>query len=89
MPPFVFALGALELILNHTIMLSLSAWLVAFALISGLGGLANWHVLWRARKEAVNTEMLSLLSRRSRLIIVLYGGWSVLLLLLSGKRDGR
>jgi hypothetical protein len=83
MPPFVFALGALELILNHTIVLSLSAWLVAFALISGLGGLANWHVLWRASKEPVNTEMLSLLGRRSRLIIVLYGGWSVALLLLA------
>jgi hypothetical protein len=78
-----FALGALELILNHTIILSLSAWLVTFALISGLGGLANWHVIWRASKDAANTKMLSLLSRRSRLIIVLYGGWSVLLLMLA------
>ncbi len=78
-----FALGALELILNHTIILSLSAWLVAFALISGLGGLANWHVIWRASKEAVNTKMLSLLGRRSHLVIVLYGGWSVVLLLLA------
>jgi len=48
-----FALGALELILNHTIILSLSAWLVAFALISGLGGLARaiasnfWNWLYR------------------------------------------
>ncbi len=78
--PFVF--GALELFLNHTIRLSLSAWLFAFALLSGMGALANWHVRRRASKEAENAKMLSLLGRRTNLI-VLYVGWSVTLLGLS------
>jgi hypothetical protein len=78
--PFVF--GALELFLNHTISLSLSAWPFAFALLSGMGALANWHVRRRASKEAENAKMLSLLGRRTNLI-VLYVGWSVVLLGLS------
>jgi hypothetical protein len=78
--PFVF--GALELFLNHTISLSLSAWLFAFALLSGMGALANWHVRRRASKEPENAKMLSLLGRRTNLI-VLYVGWSVALLGLS------
>ena len=68
-----FALGALELFLNHTIILSLSAWLFAFALLSGTGALANWHVRWRASKEAENAEVLSLRGRRTHFIVLYIG----------------
>ncbi len=74
-----FAFGALELVLNHTIGLSLSAWLLALALLSGLVVLANWHAGRRARKEAENTTLLSLLGSQTR-GQVLYLGWSLVLL---------
>ena len=77
-----FAIGALELFLNHTIILSLSAWLFALALLSGMAALANWHVSRQASKEAENTKMLALLGRQTRWI-VLDIGWSVVLLLLA------
>jgi hypothetical protein len=56
-----FAFGALELVLNHTINLSLSVWLLALALLSGLSVLANWHAGRRVRKEAENATLLGLL----------------------------
>jgi hypothetical protein len=61
-----FTIGALELFLNHTIIPSLSAWLFALALLSGMAALANWHVRRQASKEAENTKMLTLLGRRTR-----------------------
>jgi hypothetical protein len=85
--PFTF--GALELFLNHTISLSLSAWLFALALLSGISALANWHGVWRARKEGENAQMLSLMGRQTRWI-VFFIGWSVVLLGLSvASRVGR
>ncbi len=59
-----FVVGVLELILNHTISLSLSAWLVTFALLYLMGALAVWHVRWRAGKEAENATLLSLFRRQ-------------------------
>ena len=79
--PFVF--GALELFLNHSIILSLSAWLFATALISSVGALATWYARWRAGKEAENAKMLSLIRRRLRVLILYTLGLSVLLLLLA------
>lgn len=77
-----FAFGALELALNHTISLSLSAWLLAFALLSGLATLANWHAVRRARKEDENARLLSLLGSQTR-GLVLFLGWTLFLLGLS------
>ena len=79
--PFFF--GALELFLNHAIILSLSAWLLAAALISGVGALATWYAGWRAGKEAENAKMLSLVSRRVRITILYTLGLSIFLLLLA------
>lgn len=53
-----FAIGAIELFLNHSIMLSLSGWLLAFALLSSMGALATWHAVQRARKEGENARFL-------------------------------
>ncbi len=78
--PFTF--GALELFLNHTIILSLSAWLFVLAVLAGLAVLATWYTGRRASKEAENAKMLSLFRSRPHLI-VLSIGWSVVLLLLA------
>jgi hypothetical protein len=77
-----FAFGALELALNHTINLSLSAWLLAFALLSGLVTLANWHAIRRARKEDENARLLSLLGSQTR-GLVLFIGWTLFVFGLS------
>ena len=78
--PFVF--GALELFLNHAILLSLSAWLLAFALLTGMAALGNWYSGWRAQEEAENRRLLSLRSRWRRRFGVLYPLGSGLLVLL-------
>ena len=62
-----FVVGVLELVLNHTISLSLSAWLCTFALLYIMGALAMWHARWRAGKEAENARLLFLLRRQHRL----------------------
>ena len=59
-----FVVGVLELVLNHTITLSLSVWLFTFALLYIMGALAVWHVRWRAGKEAENATLLSLFRRQ-------------------------
>ena len=80
--PFVF--GALELFLNHAIILSLSAWLLAFALLTGAAAFANWYSGWRAQEEAENSRLLSLRSGWRRRFGVLYLlGSSFLFLLLA------
>lgn len=80
--PFVF--GALELFLNHAILLSLSAWLLAFALLTGMAALANWYSGWRAQEEAENSRLLSLRSGWRRRFGVLYPlGAGLLALLLA------
>lgn len=80
--PFVF--GALELFLNHAIILSLSVWLLAFALLTAMAALGNWYSGWRAKEEAENRRLLSLRSRWRRRFGVLYPlGSSLLALLLA------
>lgn len=77
-----FVIGALELFLIHTIVLSLSGWLFASALLSGMATLANWHTTRQASKEAENAAMSGLLWRQAR-FIVLSAGLSALFLLLA------
>ncbi len=74
-----FAFGAAELALNNTISLSLSGWLLAYALVAGVAALANWHAVRQARKEDENAEMLSLLGSPHR-GLTLHLSWSLLLL---------
>ena len=68
--PFVF--GALELFLNHAITLSMSLWFVGLAGISALGALGTMHLVWRAREESENVELLRLLRDHHRLFILYY-----------------
>jgi len=80
--PLVF--GALELFLNHAIILRLSAWLLAFALLTGAAAFANWYSGWRAKEEAENSRLLSLRSGwRRRFGILSTLGFSFLALLLA------
>lgn len=60
--PFVF--GALELGLNHTIMLSLSVWLVIAAFIPITATVNIWLIRYRANEEDENKELLKFLYRR-------------------------
>jgi hypothetical protein len=78
-----FLVGVLELVLNHTISLSFSAWLFTFALLYMMGALAIWHVRWRAGKEAENSRLLSLFRRQHRLFELSAIGVSALLILLA------
>lgn len=56
-----FIVGALELFLNHTIVISLTAWLVTLAAIGFVGALATKHIDLRAKAEPENTELLQAL----------------------------
>jgi hypothetical protein len=77
-----FVVGALELFLNHSIVISLSAWLVAVSLIAIAGALGTLHISWRARGEAEHRELLSWLSVHMRLYIAyLIAGGGILLAL--------
>ncbi len=78
-----FVVGVLELVLNHTITLSLSAWLFTFAILYMMGALAIWHVRWRAGKEAENARLLSLFRRQHRLFGLSALGAGTLYLLLA------
>ncbi len=78
-----FVVGVLELILNHTIFLSLSTWLFTFAFLYMMGALAMWHVRWRAGKEAENARLLSLLRNQHRWFELSALGASALFLLLA------
>jgi hypothetical protein len=77
-----FLVGALELFLNHTIVVSLSAWLVAGSLIALAGAVGTVHITWRASHEAEHGELLSQLGMHIRLYVAyLIAGGSVLLAL--------
>ena len=77
-----FIVGALELFLNHTIVVSLSAWLVAVSLIAISGAVGTLHISWRAQGEAEHRELLKWLSAHIRLYIAyLIAGGGVLLAL--------
>ena len=68
--PFVF--GALELFLNHAIMLSMSLWFVGLAAISALGAIGTVHLVLRAREESENAEMLRLFKAHHYLFFLYY-----------------
>jgi hypothetical protein len=77
-----FVVGALELFLNHTITVSLSAWLVAVSLIAVAGAVGTLHISWRAAREKEHRELLGRLSVHIRLYVgYLMAGSSVLLAL--------
>jgi hypothetical protein len=77
-----FIVGALELFLNHTIVVSLSAWLVAVSLIAISGAVGTLHISWRAHGEAEHRELLKWLSAHIRLYIAyLIAGGGILLAL--------
>ena len=58
-----FVVGALELFLNHTITVSLSAWLVAVSLIAIAGALGTLHISWRARARGGTSRAAELAQR--------------------------
>jgi hypothetical protein len=78
-----FVVGVLELVLNHTITLSLRAWLFTFALLYMMGALAICYVRWRAGKEAENARLLSLFRRQHLLFGISALGAGALYLLLA------
>src|SRR5215467_13986022 len=79
--PFIF--GALELFVNHTITLSLSLWFIGLAAISTLGAVGTVHLMWRAREESENEELLGLLKVYHRLFILYYVGAAALAFLFA------
>jgi hypothetical protein len=83
-----FVVGALELVLNHTISLSLSAWLFIVAIIASMATLAIWYVGQRAKEESENAKMLSLLRRQHRLFALYNLVAGALYLLLAGGIAG-
>jgi hypothetical protein len=78
-----FVVGVLELILNHTISLSLSAWLLIMAIIASMAMLAIWYVGQRAKEEDENNMMLNLLRKHLRLYALYNLGAGALYLLLA------
>jgi len=80
---FPFLFGALELMLNHTIRLNLSAWLVVLAVLMSWGALVTWYSVLRAKEEDENAQLLSLLNRETRLGMLYTLGISLLFLLLA------
>jgi len=86
-----FVVGALELYLNHTIIhtiiVSLSAWLVAGALVAGAlvgvaGAAGTLHIDWRASREPEQLELLRQVEFYIRLYVayLLVGGAALLAL---------
>jgi hypothetical protein len=77
-----FVVGALELFLNHTIIVSLSAWLVAMSLVGVAGAFGTLYISRRASHEVEHRELLRRLSGHFRLYIgyLLVGGGLLLAL---------
>jgi hypothetical protein len=77
-----FVVGALELYLNHTIIVSLSAWLVAVSLVGVAGAAGTLHIYWRASREQEQLELLRQVELYIRLYVayLLVGGAALLAL---------
>jgi hypothetical protein len=78
-----FMVGALELFLNHAIMLGISIWLVGLAGIATMGAAGTWYMHLRARTEAGNDQLLRYLGRHHLCFALYYAGGAVLLPLLA------
>jgi hypothetical protein len=77
-----FIVGGLELYLNHTITVSLSAWLIAVSLVGAAGAAGTVYTFRRASHEAEHDELLRWLAMHIRLYIAyLIAGGSVLIAL--------
>jgi len=77
-----FGVGALELYLNHTIIVSLSAWLVAGALVGVAGAAGTLHIYWRVSREPEQLDLLRQVEFYIRLYVayLLVGGAALLAL---------
>jgi hypothetical protein len=85
-----FLVGALELYLNHTIIVSLSAWLVAVSLVGVAGAVGTVYTFQRASRESEHRELLSWLDMHIRMYIMyLIAGGSVLVALAWMSSDER
>jgi hypothetical protein len=78
-----FVVGALELYLNHTIIVSLSAWLVAVSLVGVAGAAGTAYIFWRASHEAEHLELLGWLSIHIRLYVAYLTAGGVVLVALA------
>src|SRR5262249_18828622 len=78
-----FVVGALEVFLTNAIAASLSAWLIALALIGMGGGVGTWHIRWRSSHEPENRALLIQLDRHIQLYAGYLLGGSGLLLVLA------
>ena len=78
-----FAVGGIELFLNHAITLGISFWLLGLAAIAGMGTVGTWHMHGRARTEAGNDQLLGYLRRHHLLFALYYTGGAALMLLLA------
>jgi hypothetical protein len=77
-----FVVGALELYLNHTIIVSLSAWLIAVSLVGVAGAVGTVYTFWRASYEVEHHELIRWLSMHIRLYVAyLIAGGGVLVAL--------
>ena len=78
-----FVVGALELLLNHTIPLSLIAWLFLTAFSGCMAALAIWHLDWRARQEEENILLLNLVRGRIHFLEFYHLGAAFIIFLLA------
>ncbi len=77
-----FVVGALELFLDHAIVLGISIWLLGLVGITTMGAVGTWYMHWRAREDE-NNQLLRYLRWHHLLFALYYVGGSALLLLLA------
>ena len=78
-----FVVGALELFLNHAIMIGISIWLLGLSGIAMMGALGTWYMHWRAKTEAGNDKLLRYMRRHHLYFVLYYASGAALLLLLA------
>jgi hypothetical protein len=61
---FPFSFGAIELFLNHTIFLGLTAWLAGWAVFAAVGAVGTRFLMWKAKQETTNPQFLQLFLNR-------------------------
>src|SRR5438876_12255381 len=79
----VFIIGAVELVFNHTISLSLSAWLFIVAIFAIMAILAIWYVSQRAKEEGDRESVVKVLWGQHGVFELAAIGGSALYLLLA------
>ncbi len=61
---FPFSFGAIELFLNHAILLGLTAWLVGWTVFAAGGLVGARFLMWKAKQETTDTQLLRLFVSR-------------------------